>query len=128
MNKKKISKSIFFGLVLGVVMPIGIQASQTNSLPSGWSSDSHTLLVSRVHEIKSFLFSTPVLIGAIFAFAMAIYHTFREGSVMPLLTVVGIIILASLAPLILDIVQPANAVGMVLDSLEQISNVPLVNN
>jgi hypothetical protein len=122
MTKKNILKIGLWGCCAFILLPMISDASQTSNLPSGWNSESHTSLVSKVHEIKGFIFSTPVMIGAIFAFAMAIYHTFREGSVMPLLTVIGIIILASLAPLILDIVQPASASGMTLDSLKELVN------
>ena len=120
MKKRNIFKKGFWGICALMLLPMIVEASTTNALPTGWSSESHTSLVSKVSEIKGFIFSTPVMIGGMFAFAMAIYHTFREGSVMPLLTVIGIIILASLAPLILDIVQPASASGMTLDSLKEL--------
>ena len=115
---KNVVKFIGLGVVLGALLPMVADASQTSSLPAGWSADSHSSLVSKAHEIKGFIFSTPVMIGAIFAFAMAIYNTFVQGSVIPLLTVIGIIILASLAPLILDMLQPISASGMTLDFLK----------
>lgn len=120
MKKGNILKIGFWSSCALMLLPMIVDASTTSALPAGWNAESHNSLISKVSEIKGFIFSTPVMIGGMFAFAMAIYHTFREGSVMPLLTVIGIIILASLAPLILDIVQPVSASGMTLDSLKEL--------
>jgi hypothetical protein len=115
MNTKNRVLFCFFVLTIGILL-LPDQVSATTTMPSNWNREAHGNLLTKVDEIKGFIFSTPVLIGAVFAFAMAIFHTFREGSAMPLLTVIGIIILASLAPMILDVLYPINAQGMVLPS------------
>lgn len=119
MNRKLLFCVLTFLIGL-VFFPEESFASQTTALPANWNKEAHGQLITKVGEIKGFIFSTPVFIGAIFAFAMAVYHTFREGSVMPLLTVIGIIILASLAPMILDILHPVSAHGMVLSDLQEL--------
>jgi hypothetical protein len=120
MKKNKSMILLLFGLMVGIIfLPDVVLATTTsngkgNGLPAAWDADSHNKLLTQAQELKNFIFSTPIVIGGIFAFAMAIYHAFREGSVMPLLTMIGIIILASLVPTILDILTPIHASGMVL--------------
>jgi len=109
----KFSLFLFGFLVCLMLFPDIVMAS-TKSLPSGWDQTAHASLLTKVTDIKNFMFSTPLWIAAVFYFCWAIYHTFSAGSIMPLLSAIGIIILASIVPLFLDMFNPVSASGMVL--------------
>lgn len=110
----KINIQAFFCFTIFMVLlfsPNFAEASTTN-LPSGWNRGGVNDLVTYFSQLSEFIYSFPMLVLMTFACAGAIYACTQVGSPMPLISTIGIGLLAAMVPLILNLLYDAS--GMIL--------------
>jgi hypothetical protein len=110
-------KKIYLGL-LGLVVCLTFfpdMAFATTKTFSFANGESLKKVYALADEMKDFIFSFPVYVGEVIAFGMAAYHScFTQGGPVPLCLTTITVILVNMVPLLIDILNPMTASGMIL--------------